>query len=220
MIIGQEAILDAENFKLEGKEKKSLRNALNSLEKKGFTAAINKAPLSPDFVAGLRKVSDEWLSAFDKEEQVFSQGMFDAIEIMNQDVISVKDEFGKIVAFLNIIPDYSPAECTYDLIRKTEDAPGGCMDALIIKMIEYAREHNCKYINLGLVPMTGITEPQSPAEQIIKYAGEKFRRFKHYHGLRDFKEKYATMWADKFLVYETDYDLLQLPAALNKVMQP
>jgi phosphatidylglycerol lysyltransferase len=220
MIIGQEAILDAENFKLEGKEKKSLRNALNSLEKKGFTAAINKAPLSPDFVAGLRKVSDEWLSAFDKEEQVFSQGMFDAIEIMNQDVISVKDEFGKIVAFLNIIPDYSPAECTYDLIRKTEDAPGGCMDVLIIKMIEYAREHNCKYINLGLVPMTGITEPQSPAEQIIKYAGEKFRRFKHYHGLRDFKEKYATMWADKFLVYETDYDLLQLPAALNKVMQP
>ena len=220
MIIGQEAILDAENFKLEGKEKKSLRNALNSLEKKGFTAAINKAPLSPDFVAGLRKVSDEWLSAFDKEEQVFSQGMFDAKEIMNQDVISVKDEFGKIVAFLNIIPDYSPAECTYDLIRKTEDAPGGCMDALIIKMIEYAREHNCKYINLGLVPMTGITEPQSPAEQIIKYAGEKFRRFKHYHGLRDFKEKYATMWADKFLVYETDYDLLQLPAALNKVMQP
>src|ERR1017187_2568013 len=220
MIIGQEAILDAENFKLEGKEKKSLRNALNSLEKKGFTAAINKAPLSPDFVAGLRKVSDEWLSAFDKEEQVFSQGMFDAIEIMNQDVISVKDEFGKIVAFLNIIPDYSPAECTYDLIRKTEDTPGGCMDALIIKMIEYAREHNCKYINLGLVPMTGITEPQSPAEQIIKYAGEKFRRFKHYHGLRDFKEKYATIWADKFLVYETDYDLLQLPAALNKVMQP
>jgi phosphatidylglycerol lysyltransferase len=220
MIIGQEAILDAENFKLEGKEKKSLRNALNSLEKKGFTAAINKAPLSPDFVAGLRKVSDEWLSAFDKEEQVFSQGMFDAKEIMNQDVISVKDEFGKIVAFLNIIPDYSPAECTYDLIRKTEDAPGGCMDALIIKMIEYAREHNCKYINLGLVPMTGITEPQSPAEQIIKYAGEKFRRFKHYHGLRDFKEKYATIWADKFLVYETDYDLLQLPAALNKVMQP
>ena len=220
MIIGQEAILDAENFKLEGKEKKSLRNALNSLEKKGFTTSIYKAPLSSDFLADLRRVSDEWLSAFDKEEQVFSQGMFDAKEIMNQDVISVKDENGKIVAFLNIIPDYSPSECTYDLIRKTEDAPGGCMDALIIKMIDYAREHNCKYINLGLVPMTGITEPQSPAEQIIKYAGEKFRRFKHYHGLRDFKEKYATMWADKFLVYETDYDLLQLPAALNKVMQP
>jgi phosphatidylglycerol lysyltransferase len=220
MIIGQEAILDAKNFKLEGKDKKSLRNGLNSLQKKGYTTAIHKAPLSMDLVVEIHKISDEWLEAFDKEEQVFSQGVFDINEIIKQDVITITDGEGKIAAFLNIIPDYSPDECTYDLIRKTTEAPGGCMDALIIKMIEYASENKCQYINLGLVPMTGIIEPQSPAEQIIKFAGEKFKRFKHYHGLRDFKEKYATIWEDKFLVYESDYDLLQLPAALNKVMQP
>ena len=220
MIIGQEAILDAQNFKLEGKDKKSLRNALNSLQKKGYVSAVHKAPLTNDLVAKLKKVSDEWLQAFDKEEQVFSQGMFDSKEIMMQDVITVTDAEGNVAAFLNIIPDYSPDECTYDLIRKTSEAPGGCMDALIIKMIEYAKENNCQYVNLGLVPMTGITQPNGPAEQLIKYAGEKLRRFRHYHGLRDFKEKYATIWEDKFLVYETDYDLLQLPAALNKIMQP
>ena len=220
MIIGQEAILDAENFKLEGKDKKSLRNGLNSLQKKGYTTIIHKAPLSNDLMLELKKISDEWLEAFDKEEQIFSQGMFDPKEIIKQDVITIADGEGKIAAFLNIIPDYSPDECTYDLIRKTIAAPGGCMDALIIKMIEYAKEDKCQYINLGLVPMTGITEPQNPAEQIIKYAGEKLKRFKHYHSLRDFKEKYATIWEDKFLIYESDYDLLQLPAALNKVMQP
>ena len=220
MIIGQEAILDVANFKLEGKDKKSLRNGLNSLQKKGYTTAVYKAPLQNDFVMQLKEISDEWLEAFDKEEQVFSQGMFDAKEIMQQDVIAVADAEGKIVAFLNIIPDYSPDECTYDLIRKTTEAPGGCMDALIIKLIEYARENKRQYINLGLVPMTGITEPNSPAEQLIKFAGEKLKRFKHYHGLRDFKEKYASIWENKFLVYESDYDLLQLPAALNKIMQP
>ncbi len=220
MIIGQEAILDAENFKLEGKDKKSLRNGLNSLQKKGYTTIIHKAPLSNDLMLELKKISDEWLEAFDKEEQIFSQGMFDLKEIIKQDVITIADGEGKIAAFLNIIPDYSPEECTYDLIRKTIAAPGGCMDALIIKMIEYAKENKCQYINLGLVPMTGITKPQNPAEQIIKYAGEKLKRFKHYHGLRDFKEKYATIWEDKFLIYESDYDLLQLPAALHKVMQP
>ncbi|MEP7230832.1 MAG: phosphatidylglycerol lysyltransferase domain-containing protein [Ginsengibacter sp.] len=220
MIIGQEAILDAANFKLEGKDKKSLRNALNSLQKKGYVTTIHKAPLTNELVTELKKISDEWLAAYDKEEQIFSQGMFEAKEIMQQDVITIADAEGKIAAFLNIIPDYTPDECTYDLIRKTSEAPGGCMDALIIKMIDYAKENNCQYINLGLVPMTGIIEPQNPAEQLIKYAGEKLKRFKHYHGLRDFKEKYATIWEDKFLVYESDYDLLQLPAALNKVMQP
>jgi phosphatidylglycerol lysyltransferase len=220
MIIGQEAILDAEKFTMEGKDKKSLRNALNSLQKKGFTASVHKAPLENDVIMKLNKISDEWLTAYDKEEQVFSQGMFDSKEIRNQDVITIADADGNIAAFLNIIPDYSPDECTYDLIRKTAEAPAGCMDALIIKMIEYAKENKLQFINLGLVPMTGITEPQNPAEQLIKYAGEKLKRFKHYHGLRDFKEKYATIWEDKFLVYENDYDLLQLPAALNKVMQP
>jgi len=155
-----------------------------------------------------------------KKNRFFHRECFDAKEIIQQDVITIADAEGNIAAFLNIIPDYSPEECTYDLIRKTADAPGGCMDALIIKMVEYAKENDRKYINLGLVPMTGITEPNSPAEQLIKYAGEKLKRFKHYHGLRDFKSKYATIWADKFLVYENDYDLLQLPAALNKVMQP
>jgi phosphatidylglycerol lysyltransferase len=220
ILIGQEAILDAENFTMEGRNKKSLRNAINSLQKKGFVTKIYRHPLSPELVAELKKISDEWLAYYGKDEQIFSQGMFNAEEIAQQDVITSEDGEGKIVAFLNIIPDYAPEECTYDLIRKTGAAPGGCMDALIIKMVEYAKENKCKYINLGLVPMTGISEPDSPAEQIIKYAAEKLKRFRHFQGLRDFKEKYATIWENKYLVYDTDYDLLQLPAALNKVMQP
>lgn len=218
IIIGQEAILDVKNFTMEGKYKRSLRNSMNSLQKKGFVTEIHRHPLSDDLIQELRKISDKWLIDFDKEEQIFSQGMFNAEEIARQDVITISDSEGKIAAFLNIIPDYAPEECTYDLIRKTADSPRGCMDALIIKMVEYAKENKCQYINLGLVPMTGIEEPKSPAEQIIKYAGEKLKRFRHFQGLRDFKEKYATIWEDKYLVYETDYDLLQIPTALSKVM--
>ena len=40
LVIGQEAILDINSFTLEGKEKKSLRNGLNSLQKKGFTVLL------------------------------------------------------------------------------------------------------------------------------------------------------------------------------------
>ena len=219
LLIGQEAVLELDQFTLEGREKKSLRNALNSLQKKGYIASVCPAPLQKELVRELKHVSDEWLEHYEKKEIVFSQGIFDEKEIIKQDVIIIRDEMEKLKAFLNIIPDFAPEECTYDLIRKTADAPGGCMDALIIQMIKYAREKKLRYLNLGLVPMAGIEQPENTAERLIRYAYEKIKRFRHYTGLREFKEKYATTWVNKYLVYENDFDLIQLPAALNKAMQ-
>jgi phosphatidylglycerol lysyltransferase len=219
LLIGQEAVLELDKFTLEGREKKSLRNALNSLNKKGYSPFICSAPLSKTLVTELKQVSDEWLNHYKKKEIVFSQGVFDEKEIAQQDVIIIRDETDKLKAFLNIIPDFAPEECTYDLIRKTADAPGGCMDALIIELVKYAKEKKLKWLNLGLVPMAGIEQPGNTAERLIRYAYEKIKRFRHYTGLREFKEKYATTWVNKYLVYENDFDLIQLPAALNKAMQ-
>jgi phosphatidylglycerol lysyltransferase len=219
LLIGQEAILEIEKFSLEGRDKKSLRNGLNSLQKKGFVTSIIKAPLSSELIAEMKSVSDEWLEGYHKKELVFSQGMFSS-KIAEHDVIIVRDGEQKLKAFLDIIPDFAPEEVTYDLIRKTMDAPSGCMDALIIELIEYAKQQDAKYLNLGLVPMTGIEEPDNTAEQLMSYAYRKLKRFRHYSGLRNFKEKYASVWHNKYLVYENDFDLLQLPMALNKVMQP
>ncbi len=220
LIIGQEAILSINNFSLEGKDKKSLRNGLNGLRKKGYTVAVHSAPHSADFLFQIRKVSDEWLKSFGKKELIFSQGIFDEKELRQQDIITLSDAEGAIKSFLNIIPNYTEDECTYDLIRKTNDAPGAAMDALIIKLIEFAKAHNKQYLNLGLVPMSGPAKPDNTAEQIIKWAATKIKRFQHYKGLKEFKEKYATLWENKYLVYDNDFDLLLLPIALNNVMKP
>lgn len=220
LLIGQEAVLDIRQFSLEGKEKRSMRNGLNSLSKKGYTTEIFIAPLNDQLINKLEIISDEWLMTYNKKEAVFSQGMFDRKQITGQDIIVIKDIEDKAVAFLNIIPDYTPDGYTYDMIRKTSDAPGGCMDALIISLIQYGKEKNYQWLNLGLVPLSGITEPYSTAERVVKFAYEKIKRFQHYQGLRDFKEKYATQWLNKYLVYENDFDLVQLPSALSKVMQP
>ena len=220
LIIGQEAILEINSFSLEGKDKKSFRNGISSLQKKGYTIAVHIAPHTEALLFQLKNVSDDWLENFNKEERIFSQGMFDEKELQQQDIITLSDSAGDIKAFLNIIPDYAEDECTYDLIRKTNDAPSAAMDALIIQLIEYAKEHKQLYLNLGLVPMTGIEQPGNAAEQIIKLAAAKIKRFQHYKGLRVFKEKYATLWENKYLVYDNDFDLLQLPLALSNVMRP
>jgi phosphatidylglycerol lysyltransferase len=160
-----------------------------------------------------------WLHIIERR-LVFSQGSFDENLLQQQDIIATINNEHKPVAFLNIIPDYTPGECTYDLIRKTKDAPGGCMDALIIELMQYAKANGKTYLNLGLAPMSGLEVADTAVEKMMRYAYEKIRRFQHYRGLRSFKEKYASQWLNKYLVYENDFDLVQLPAALNKAMRP
>jgi len=220
LFIGQEAIMNTETFKLEGKDRKSLRNGLNTLSKKGYTSEIIYSPQSQETLNEIERISDEWLKEFDKQEMVFSQGMFDRVEIEKQDLIVLKNPDGKIEAFINIIPDFAPEECTYDLIRKTLTAPNGSMDALIVKLVEYAQLKNIQYINFGLTPLGGMKQPDNTAEEIMKFAYNRVGSFKHYQSLRDFKEKYADRWENKYLIYGTDFDLLQIPAALNKISKP
>jgi phosphatidylglycerol lysyltransferase len=57
-------------------------------------------------------------------------------------------------------------------------------------------------------------------EHLIKMAAARIKRFQHYKGLREFKNKYATLWENKYLVFENEIDLVQLPLALNTVMKP
>jgi len=47
--IGQEALLEVRQFTLEGREQKSLRNGLNSLEKKGFRVSLHHPPHEASF---------------------------------------------------------------------------------------------------------------------------------------------------------------------------
>ena len=220
VLIGQEAILELSKFSLEGKDKASLRNGLNSLQKKGYHTSVQRPPHTSEFISALKSVSDEWLKNYDVKEVVFSQGMFSENELQQQDIITLENAEGQIKAFLNIIPYFAEEECTYDLIRKTNDAPPAAMDGLIIELIQYAKRKGILFLNLGMVPMTGLGNPSNPAEQIIKMAADKIRRFHHFKGLREFKGKYASIWENKYLVYDNDFDLVKLPVILKNVMKP
>ena len=220
IFIGQEAIMNIDQFTLDGKERKSLRNSLNALFKKNYHTEILSAPQDAKILEEVQNVSNEWLQNYDIEEMIFSQGMFDRLEIRDQDLIVLKNSSGKIEAFLNVIPDFAPSECTYDLIRKTVSAPSGSMDALLVKLVEYAKAKNIKCINLGLTPLAGLNKPNSAAEEILKLVYNRVGNFKHYKSLRQFKEKYANRWDNKYLIYTNDFDLLQIPGVLKKIIKP
>lgn len=71
-----------------------------------------------------------------------------------------------------------------------------------------------------MTPMAGITKANNILEEIMKFAYHRIGSFKQYQTMRDFKEKYADNWTNKYIVYGNDVELMQLPKALNKIMKP
>jgi len=220
LFIGQEGIVDLNTFTLQGVKNKALRNAINKVIDEGFNLSIHTPPVKDGLIQKLKAVSDEWLNSTGRTEIIFSQGMFIWEELKNQTIITVENSEERVIAFLNIIPDYTPGEGTYDLIRKTDDSPHGVLDFMLTEFFRYLKSLGYSTVNLGFAPMSGIDDPHTFQERTMKFAYERIRSFSHYRGLRNFKEKFFPAWKNKYLVYSDDYDLLQVPAALTKVIKP
>jgi phosphatidylglycerol lysyltransferase len=220
LFLGQEGIVDLSTFTLEGSNRKSLRNAIKKVTDLGYKATVHFPPVKDGVLQKIKSVSDEWLNDTVRTEIVFSQGMFVWEELKEQPIITIESAEEKIIAFLNIISDYAKGEATYDLIRKTKDAPNGVMDFILIELFNHLKSRNFNYVNLGFAPMSGLNDPHTFPERSMKFAYEKIRSFSHYKGLREYKEKFEPIWYNKYLIYQHDYDLLKAPAVLANVIKP
>lgn len=217
--IGQEALVDVQAFSMEGKRRQNLRTARNNLLKKGYRCRVLEPPVPGNILQQLKAVSDDWLDKLEEQELVFSQGMFLEEELREHTVLLLEAPDGKIVAFLDLVPDYKPGEARYDLIRRLSEEYSGCLDMLMVELIAYLKQRGIRYLNMGMAPMSGIETPKGFTERSIKFAYERIKRFRHYRGLRYFKEKFDPEWTNKYLIYQHHFDLLLLPAALDKVMK-
>lgn len=220
LFLGQEGIIDLATFTLEGGDKKSIRNAINKITEQGYTSHVHFPPLKDGVIQKLKSVSDDWLKLTKRYEIIFSQGMFVEKEIKQQTVITVENNEEKVIAFLNIIPDHVKNESTFDLLRKTADAPNGIMDYILIELFKYLKSQGIQFVNLGFAPLSGLNDPLNFTEKSMKFAYEKIRSFSHYKGQREYKEKFNPRWNDKYLIYDHDYDLLRIPVILAEVIQP
>lgn len=216
--VGEEAIVDLTGYTLEGGKMKATRSAINRLTAEGYEIKVYEPPLREGLMQKLEHVSDNWLLSLGQKEVAFTQGVFDKGILKEQVIITVEDQEEKVHAFLNLVPDFVKGESTYDLIRKGDDAPNGVLDMLLAKSFLYLKEKGYQSVNMGLAPLSGI-EGLNLAEKTIRYAYENLKIFAHFKGLRKYKDKFFPTWEKKFLVYDHNYHLLQVPAALKRVSE-
>jgi phosphatidylglycerol lysyltransferase len=218
LCIGQEAIVDLQNFTLEGKPAKEIRNPYNRISRLGYQAKVYEPPLPDSLLAELRSISDEWLKMMHGSEKRFSLGWFEDDYIRNCQVMAVHTPDGLISAFANIYREYQRNEVAIDLMRHRRNVENGTMDFLFVSLLLWARSKGYESFNLGLSSLSGVGEtPSDPAvERALHYIYEHINQFYNFKGLHEYKEKFHPIWSPRYLIYPTPGGLLPVALALTE----
>lgn len=202
--IGEEAKVDLENFVLEGKKFKNIRNIKNKFTKEGYSFSVAYPPFSTELIEEMKSVSDEWLNG--REEKGFSVSAFSESYIRHFPVSLFRDPCGRLLAFASLPTDYQQEESSLsiDLMRYRNNSPSAAMDMVFISTILWAKERGYSECSLGMSPLSNVgMEQDSPyQEKIARYAFLNGCRFYNFKGLRNYKAKFATDWSPRYLVYK------------------
>jgi phosphatidylglycerol lysyltransferase len=203
LCIGQEGIVDLQNFTLEGKPAKDLRYSYSRFSRLGYEAKVHEPPLANGLLAELRGISDEWLKRMHGTEKRFSLGWFEDDYIRNSLVMAVHTPDGSISAFANINPEYQRNEASVDLMRHKPDAENGTMDYLFVSLFLWAKSKGYETFNLGLSGLSGIGETPGDLaiERALHYIYEHVNQFYNFKGLHAYKAKFHPLWSPRYLIY-------------------
>lgn len=221
--LGEEAIINVEEFCTTTHRNKHFRNVNNRFVKGGYVTEYLQPPYSSSFITALRRISDSWLTLPGKSERGFMLGYFDTEYLQECPILVVKDDAGQIIAFINQVPSYHIKEANIDLMRHIADAPPNVNDYMFLNYIKLSQDMGFKTVNLGLCPLVGIDdidESTTAITNLLKFVYANGGRFFGFEGLARFKNKFEPEWRNRYVAYQDGIvGFTRAMNALNRAMR-
>lgn len=173
----QEALIDLDDWTLQGSNKRQLRRALKSFSVNGLHV---RPALADD---DLNDAASAWIATHGREKGL-SMGRFEPSYLRHQRVFVALDG-PVVVAFISF--HITDDQWTLDLMRHVDDLPNGTMQALVIAAIDAARSAEVGTLSLAAVPNP---TPGFPGAT---------RTLKKSAGLRRFKSAFAPRWVNRYI---------------------
>lgn len=220
LFIGNEAVIDVAQFATETYRSKHFRYIGNRSERDGLSFAYWPAPLTPQQIGRLRRVSNAWLGSRSRREYTFALGYFDTDYIKNCDV-AVLTRGERLVAYANVLPSFVAKARTIDHMRYTADMPTTGMHYLLMQLILRFHENGVQRFNLGLAPLSGLEEREDSnlSERFLSALKKLGANYYSFGGLEQFKNKFDPVWQPRYIYYQgTPARLIKLATSLTRAV--
>lgn len=204
--IGEEALIDIRGFDLSGRSKDDLRAAVNRARREGWRFLFFDGPLGDEpLELQLQSISEAWLTDRIGGEMGFTMGGTSIRGSAETLVTCATAQEGSLFAFLTWAPMFARRGWSLDLMRRSNSAPNGTIEFLILQTLERLRERGDQVVSLGLAPLANTSGPSSEAVRSLDRAIELiYNRFDTIYGfksLHQFKQKFGPRWENRYLVF-------------------
>jgi lysyl-tRNA synthetase len=216
LYLGDEAILHCGDFSLEGGEMKAVRSAVNRVGKEHRFELIRESEASPELVAELNAISDEWREG--AAERGFTMELGMDVEGAEEDfVLAIARERsgeGRVAGFLRFVPCYGPDPgYSLDLMRRRADAANGLTEYLIANAALGLGASGVERLSLNFAAWGRLLDESAElglGGRIQRRVAKSLNPFFQIQSLRDFNSKFDPEWLPRSIVIEDPADLLKV----------
>lgn len=221
MELGNEAIVDVQQFTLSGSKMRNCRQMINRILRKGYYTRIDLIKnYDDDILLKIHDYMNLWRRIADVERGYStSLGSIDKERYYDCLLAICYDSDNNICGFMHLVP-WNKYGFSLDIMRwDTQQNIVGINELLIYDTIQYMRKMQYDYLSLHLVVFgrAFIHSNDSYILHAFKYILVKLSKRFQMQSLYAFNRKFDPKWHRKYLLYTTNKRLLHILLAIMHV---
>jgi lysyl-tRNA synthetase class 2 len=206
--IGEEAVLRPEEFSLEGRAIRKVRQSVSRLIKAGYRLRVVAAEDADETLrAELDRVSDEWRG--NQPERGFTMSI-DELHAPGTVFAVAEDEHRRVGGFLHLAPTPAGGGWSLSTMRRRPDTPNGLTEFLIVETLAWAKAEGASEVSLNFCAFTELICPERATtlsrrllRRVLLAADNVFQLERLYA----FNRKFFPDWRPRYLCVEKLSDL-------------
>ncbi|MGF1431369.1 phosphatidylglycerol lysyltransferase domain-containing protein [Kitasatospora sp. LaBMicrA B282] len=217
--LGDEAIVELDEFSLDGRAMRVVRQAYNRVKRAGYTVRLRRHEDIPEpEMAELLDKADRWRDG--QTERGFSMALGRLGDPADGRCVMLEchDAEGELRAVLSFVP-WGPYGLSLDLMRRDRETENGLIEFMVIELLEKgASELQLKRVSLNFAMFRSVFERGSrlgagPVLRLWRAVLGFFSRWWQIESLYRANAKYRPIWEPRYLLFEKSSEIPRIGIA-------
>jgi len=216
--MGDEAIIEVEDFTLEGRAMRNVRQMISRIERSGYRATLRKmSQLTDEEHQQIFDASNTWRKG--NAERGFSMALGRLADPSDEEdcYIVTAQADGVLKAVLHFVP-WGLDGLSLDLMRRDRNADPGVNELMIVSALQQSHQFGIERISLNFAVFRSIIERgerlgAGPVTRLMRNILIFVSRWLQIDSLYRFNAKFRPIWEPRFLVYPRQSDLPKIGLA-------